>query len=180
MGCDFVTKAFYSLNMHSQEDNSFIQSSSINPVPEETARIARAANPKGNPYMAFRDELDRSFKDDVIVDIVQDFGEASPTSLHLAMVTILQFRENLSDYQAAEAVRSRITWKYVLGLELTDPGFESSLLGDHRVSLKPGSRERYLLDWLVERCRPFGLLKARGKQHVDTDYVLAKIQRLNQ
>lgn len=166
--------------MQSQEDNSSIYSDLINPVPEETVQVVSAANPKGNPYIAFRDELDRSFKDDEIVDIVQDFGKASPTSLQLALVTILQFRENLSDYRAAEAVRSRSAWKYVLGLELTDPGFEFSMLDDYRRRLKQGSKEWLLLDWLVECCQPFGLLKTRGKQHVDTDYVLAKIQRLNQ
>ena len=77
-------------------------------------------------------------------------------------------------------MRGRITWKYVLGLELTDPGFEFSVFRDYRARLDQESKERYLLDWLVELCRPFGLLKTRGKQHVDTDFILAKIQRLNQ
>ena len=117
------------------------QSNLKKPIPEETVRVARAANPKGNPYMAFRDELDRSFKDQDIGDIVQDFGKTSPTSLQLALVTILQFRENLSDYQAADAVRSRITWKYLLGLELTD-------LWSSLTNLAVLMKAKLCLDWL--------------------------------
>ena len=38
--------------------------------------------------------------------------------------------ENLTDRQAALAVRCRIDWKYCLGLELTDPGFDHSVLSE--------------------------------------------------
>ena len=53
----------------------------------------------------------------------------------LALVTILQFREDLSDRRAADAVRARIDWKYLLGLELTDPGFDASVLCEFRSRL---------------------------------------------
>ena len=36
----------------------------------------------------------------------------------------MQFSEQLADRQTAEAVRARIDWEYLLGLELTDSGFE--------------------------------------------------------
>ena len=74
----------------------------------------------------------------------------------------MQFRENLADRQAAEAVRARIDWKYLLSLELTDPGFDFSALSEFRDRLLTGSAEALLLDKLLERCQGLGLLKARG------------------
>ena len=97
----------------------------------------------------------------------------------LALVTIMQFRENLADRQAAEAVRARIDWKYLLGLELTDPGFDFSVLSEFRDRLLAGSAEELLLDKLLERCQALGLLKARGQQRTDSTHVLAAIRVLN-
>jgi transposase len=96
----------------------------ISPVPEETARVARAANPKGNVYMHLRDELGSIYEDQMFVDLFPRRGQPAEAPWRLALVTVMQFMEGLSDRQAAEAVRERIDWKYALGLELTDPGFD--------------------------------------------------------
>jgi hypothetical protein len=95
------------------------------------------------------------------------------------LVTIMQFRENLADRQAAEAVRARIDWKYLLSLELTDPGFDFSVLSAFRDRLLAGSAEELLLDKLLERCQELGLLTARGQQRTDSTHVLAAIRVLN-
>jgi transposase len=95
------------------------------------------------------------------------------------MVTILQFAEGLSDRQAADAVRSRIDWKYLLGLALEDPGFDFSVLSEFRDRLIAGEMEQQLLDLLLERFRERGLLKARGKQRTDSTHVQAAIRNLN-
>jgi len=91
----------------------------------------------------------------------------------------MQFRENLADRQAAEAVRARIDWKYLLSLELTDPGFDFSVLSEFRDRLLAGSAEELLLEKLLERCRALHLLKARGQQRTDSTHVLAAIRVLN-
>src|SRR5256712_7101644 len=91
----------------------------------------------------------------------------------------MQFRESLADRQAAEAVRARIDWKYLLSLELTDPGFDFSVLSEFRDRLLAGSAEELLLDKLLERCRAIGWLKARGQQRTDSTHVLAAIRVLN-
>jgi len=91
----------------------------------------------------------------------------------------MQFRENLADRQAAEAVRARIDWKYLLSLELTDPGFDFSVLSEFRDRLLAGSAEALLLDKLLERCRTMGLIKARGQQRTDTTHVFAAIRVMN-
>jgi len=91
----------------------------------------------------------------------------------------MQFRENLTDRQAAEAVRARIDWKYLLGLNLTDPGFDFSVLSEFRDRLLAGSAEVLLLDKLLEQCSARGLLKARGQQRTDSTHVLAAIRVMN-
>jgi transposase len=151
----------------------------IQPVPEETVRIARAAFRKGNPLLKLRDELDAIFADADFTDLFPKLGRPGLPPWRLALVTLLQFRENLPDRQAAEAVRGRIDWKYLLGLELIDPGFDHSVLGEFRSRLLTGSAEERLLHKLLEACQARGLLKARGRQRTDATHVLASIRVLN-
>ncbi len=89
----------------------------IGPVPEETARIARAAFPKGKLYLRLKDELGTLYQDDLFADLFPSRGQPAEAPWRLALVTIMQFLEGLSDRQTAEAVRSRLDWKYLLGLE---------------------------------------------------------------
>src|ERR1051325_232270 len=151
----------------------------LEPVPEETARVARAAFPKGNPYLLLRDTLGTIFYDADFAALLPLVGQPGLPPWRLALGTIMQFRENLADRQAAEAVRARIDWKYLLSLELTDPGFDFSVLSEFRDRLLAGSAEELLLDKLLERCRAMGWLKARGPQRTDSTHVLAAIRVLN-
>jgi transposase len=151
----------------------------VEPVPEETARVAHAAFPKGHPYLTFRDALGTIFQDEDFTALFPAWGHPGLPPWRLALVTIMQFRENLADRQAAEAVRARIDWKYFLSLELTDPGFDFSVLSEFRDRLLAGSAEELLLDKLLERCQALGLLKARGQQRTDSTHVLAAVRVLN-
>ena len=151
----------------------------IQPVPEETARVARAAFRKGNPLLKLRDELGAIFADADFADLFPRLGQPGLPPWRLALVTLLQFRENLPDRQAAEAVRARIDWKYLLGLELADPGFDHSVLCEFRARLLAGSAEERLLHKLLDACQARGLLKARGRQRTDATHVLASIRVLN-
>ena len=118
-----------------------LKPSPIEPVPEETARVARAVFRKGNPLLKLRDELGAIFRDEDFADLFPKLGQPGLTPWRLALVTLLQFRENLPDRHAAEAVRARIDWKYLLGLELADPGFDHSVLCEFRSSLLEGSAQ---------------------------------------
>jgi transposase len=151
----------------------------MTPVPADTARVARAAFPKGHPYLTFRDALGTVFQDEDFAAVFPLTGQPGLPPWRLALVTILQCRENLADRAAAEAVRARIDWKYLLGLELTDPGFDFSVLSEFRDRLLTGNAEALLLDTLLERCRALGWLKARGTQRTDATHVLAAIRVLN-
>ncbi len=104
----------------------------IPPVPPETARIARAAFPKGNIYRQLRERVGTISQDENFVALLAKEGAPGLPPWRLALVTILQFHEHLSDRQATEAVRARIDWKYVLSLDLTDPGFDFSVLSEFR------------------------------------------------
>nr|WP_234711212.1 transposase [Nostoc punctiforme] len=106
-------------------------------------------------------------------------GQPTVRPWRLALICVLQFIEDLPDRQAAEAVRSRIDWKYVLGLELTDSGFDFSVLCEFRARLMVGGAEQQLLDTLLRQFRERGWLKERGKQRTDSTHVLAAIRNLN-
>ncbi|HEY0418955.1 MAG TPA: IS1182 family transposase [Acetobacteraceae bacterium] len=152
---------------------------SIEPVPEETARVAWAAFRKGNPVMRIRDEIGVLFEDRMFAGLYDPRGQQAITPGRLALVTLLQFLENLSDRQAADAVRGRIDWKYGLSLDLGDPGFDFSVLSEFRVRLIAQGQEQRLLEVMLERLHERGLVKARGKQRTDATHVLAAIRTLN-
>jgi hypothetical protein len=95
------------------------------------------------------------------------------------MVTVLQFAENLTDRQAADAVRGRLDWKYCLGLALEDEGFDFSVLSEFRSRLVAGGLERAVLDLLLDRLKTLGLVRAGGRQRTDSTYVLAAIRGMN-
>ena len=156
-----------------------LKPSPIQPVPEETARVARAAFRRGNPLLKLRDELGAIFADTDFADLFPKLGQPGLPPWRLALVTILQFRANLPDRHAAEAVRARIDGKDLLGLELTDPGFDHSVLCEFRARLLAGSAEERLLHKLLEACQARGLLKARGRQRTDATHVLAAVRMMN-
>src|SRR3954470_10931882 len=153
--------------------------SPIEPVPEETARIARAAFCKGNLLMRIRDEIGVLYDDQMFARLYDARGQLAIAPWRLALVTVFQFLENLSDRQAAEAVRSRIDLKYALSLELGDPGFDFSVLCEFRARLLAGGRDQNLLEVMLEHLHQRGLVKARGKQRTDSTHVLAAVRSLN-
>lgn len=148
-------------------------------IPRQTVRVARAAFPQGNRYMLLRDELGTIYDDQLFADLFPKRGQPAQAPWQLALVTLMQFMENLSDRQAADAVRSRIDWKYVLSLELTDAGFDFSLLSEFRQRLLAGNAEELLLNRLLECCQQQQWLKAQGKQRTDATHVLARIRAMN-
>lgn len=149
------------------------------PVPEDTARIARAAFRRGNPYMLLRDRLGAVFDDAGFADLYPKLGQPAYAPWRLALVTLMQFREGLSDRQAAEAVRGRIDWKYLLALDLADAGFDFSVLCEFRGRLLRHEATERLLARVLDVAREGGLLKARGRQRTDSTHVLAAVRDLN-
>lgn len=133
----------------------------ICPVPPETVRVARAAYLKGNIYLRLRDTLGRIFRDEDFADLYPKDGQPAEAPWRLALVSVMQFLEGLSDRQAADAVRGRLDWKYLLGLELSDPGFDPSVLVEFRQRLLAGDEELRIFDLLLARLQEGGYVKAR-------------------
>lgn len=130
-------------------------------VPAATAAVARAAFPKGNRYLDLRDALGPISDDERFRGLFAVCGRPTERPWRLALVTLLQFAENLSDRRGADAVRGRIDWKHLLGLELADPGFDASVLSE----LKHPARGRRSRDAALRRSpRPgLGAGVARGR-----------------
>jgi transposase len=148
-------------------------------IPTRTVLTAWAACPKGTPAMLMRDRLDVVFEDEDFADLYPRDGRPGLSPGQLALVSVLQFAENLSDRAAANAVRTRIDWKYALGLELNDPGFDHSVLCEFRARLTEGDGADRLLQVMLNRLVEAGLLKAGGRQRTDATHVLAAVRRLS-
>jgi transposase len=148
-------------------------------VPEETARVAKLAFPKGNCYLTLRDHIGTLYSDPDFTPLFSGWGQTAIAPWRLALICVLQFIEDLTDRQAAAAVQSRIDWKYALGLELTDPGFDFSVLSEFRDRLIEGQAVQKLLDTMLEQFKTKGWLKARGKQRTDSTHILTAARTLN-
>ncbi|MGA5135502.1 IS1182 family transposase [Streptomyces olivoreticuli] len=142
-------------------------------------RIARASNPRGTTAMWVRDRLDELFVDEDFAEWYPADGRKGLSPAWLAMVSVLQYAENLTDRQAAEAVRCRLDWKYCLGLALDDPGFDYSVLSEFRSRMAEGDRADRLLAVLVGRLVAAGLVKRESRLRTDSTHVLAAVRQLN-
>jgi transposase len=148
-------------------------------LPDDTAQVARAAFPKGNAYLRVYDTLGPIYTNPQFTGLFPKDGQPAIAPAQLALVTIFQFAEGLSDRQAADAVRGRIDREYALCLPLTDPGFDASVLSEFRDRLSANGAEAALFETLLAALKAAGLVKPRSRQRTDSTPVLAAIQVLN-
>jgi transposase len=148
-------------------------------VPELTARMVRAAFPKGTLAIRIRGAPGPAFADEDFAAAFPGQGRPAASPGALALVPVLQFAEGLSDRQAADQVRARTDWKFLLGLELDDPGFDFTVLGDFRARLIRHEMEEKALDAVLARLSDAGQLRAGGRQRTDSTHVLASVRTLN-
>src|SRR6266702_6913842 len=148
-------------------------------IPDLTSRIAQASFPKSTLAMHLRDALGPIYQDADFAHLFPRRGRAAEAPWRLALVTVLQALENLSDRQAAEMVRARLDWKYALSLPLDDEGFDASILTDFRQRLVDHEAQDLLLEPILQICREQGWLKAGGKQRTDSTWVIANVRGLS-
>jgi transposase len=129
--------------------------------------------------MKMRDEWGPIYNDQQFVDLFPPQGQPAEAPWRLALVTVMQILEDLSDRQAAEAVRGRLDWKYALSLPLTDAGFDFSVLSQFRTRLIEGQAEAVLFEQMLQVLRERGLVKAGGKQRTDSTHILAAVRTLS-
>jgi len=148
-------------------------------IPDQTREVAWAAFPKGAQLMIMRDELGAIFDDEEFAELFSWTGQPGVSPAQLALVTVMQYIENLTDRQAADAVRGRIDWKYALGLELEDAGFHYSVLSEFRARLVESGKDEVLLNAILARCTEKRLLGGKKLQRTDSTHVLAAVRNLN-
>jgi transposase len=148
-------------------------------VPNETVRVACAALDKDNRYRKLREHFDTVFSDHAFEALFPTRGQPAVAPWRLALVTVLQFAEGLSDREAADAVRARIDWKYLLGLELTDTGFDHSILSRFRDRLIEGNAETLLLRQIQDKSRELDLIRKRPDMRTDATHIIASVRNMN-
>ncbi len=151
----------------------------LEPIPEETRRLVERLFPKGTLVTQLRDALGPIYSDEPFAHLFPKRGRATEAPWRLALVTVLQAIEGLTDRQAAEYARARIDWWYALALPLGDPGFDDSILTDFRQRLLAAQAQDLILEPILQLCRERGWLKARGKQRTDATAVLARVGALS-
>ena len=126
-----------------------------------------------------RDELGPIYSDEHFAHLFAKRGRPAEAPWRLALVTVLQAIEGLTDRQAAQAVHLRMDWRYALALPLDDAGFDYSILSDFRQRLLAAEAQELILEPILQLCRERGWLKARGKQRTDATAVLARVGALS-
>ena len=151
------------------------------PTPEIVAAVRsmyRGKRERPLPVMV-RDQLGEWLSDEQFAGAYGKRGKPGWPPGRLALVTVFQMAEDLTDRQAAEAVRTRIDWKYALGLDLADPGFDDSILSEFRGRVAGGGLDQVVLDTLLERLAAGGLVSAGGKMRTDSTHVVSAVRDLN-
>ena len=151
----------------------------LEPIPEETRALVQRLIPKGTLVTQLREALGPIYHDAAFAHLFAKRGRPAEAPWRLALVTVLQAIEGLTDRQAAEAVRTRIDWLYALALPLDEPGFDYSLLSDFRQRVLAAQAQDLILEPILHLCRERGWLKARGKQRTDATAVLARVRALS-
>ncbi|HEX6450385.1 MAG TPA: transposase [Trebonia sp.] len=155
------------------------------PLPDPDPAVAAAvramfAGKKKAPLaVTVRDMLGEWMRDELFAAAFGARGRPGVPPAMLAMVTVLQSAEDLTDREAAGAVATRLDWKYALGLPLDDPGFDHTVLSEFRTRVTEHGLEEAALDALLARLTACGLLKARGKQRTDSTHVIAAVRALH-
>ena len=154
------------------------------PWPEPAPEVARAVRVKNYGRavplpVAVRDRLGELFPDELFAEAFGVTGPVGWSPGRLALITVFQMAENLTDRQAAFAVRDRLSWMYALGLDLADTGFDHSVLSQFRTRVVEHHLEEKVLDVLLARLVELGLLAAGGKARTDSTHVISAVRDLN-
>ena len=151
----------------------------LEPIPDETRLLVQRLIPKGTLVTQLRDALGPIYSDEQFAQLFAKRGRPAEAPWRLALVTVLQAIEGLTDRQAAECVRTRIDWLDALALPLDDPGFDYSILSDFRQRLLEAGADDLILEPILQLCRERGWLKAHGKQRTDATAVLGRVRALS-
>ena len=150
------------------------------PDPVVASAVRRIFRGKDLPLaVAVRDEFGELFSDELFAEAFQVRGRPAWSPGRLALVTVLQKAENLTDRAAAAAVASRLDWRYALGLGLDEDGFDASVLSEFRGRVVEHHLEEAVLGALLTALEQRGLVKGGGRGRTDSTHVVAAVRDLN-
>jgi transposase len=159
--------------------NMSLQVQPVPSLPNDIAQVVRQILPASHALVVVGDRLSDFVSDASFADLYPAEGRPALSPALLAMVTLLQYWEFLSDRQAAHMVISRLDWKYALHLGLTYAGFDHSVLCEFRQRLIAHDAQRRVFDQLLVALRAAGLLKGKHMQRTDSLAVLAAVRALS-
>ncbi len=149
------------------------------PIPTEIAAWGAKHLTTDSPYRLVGDTLFAQFHDADFTDLYHPEGKPGLSPVFLAFVTIFQQLEKLPDRAAANALVTRLDWKYALHRPLDDDGFDASVLVEFRQRLLDHAAESRFFTAILSQFQAMGLLKTRGRQRTDSTHVLGAIRALN-
>lgn len=144
-------------------------------IPGDTALAARSIFSLHNVYITIGDQFDQLLGDLNLDDLDASGNHSTLSSCIMALVTIFQAGENLSDWQAAEALGKRTDWKYALHLSMDYPGLNPSELCKFRQQLLTNARGQAEFQRMLTRMIEVGLFSIRSKDRLDTRYILLSV-----
>lgn len=150
---------------------------SLKPIPRDTIRAARSVFNQENVYLKVGDQIKEYVEDLPVSEMISPPQVPADCAVLLAMITAFQFKEHLTDLQAAEAVRLRLEWKYALHLPLIHPGIKRHLLCNFRLFLHHQPAALQVFQTLFERLMDSGLMDEPGE--VEASSILRTICNRN-
>jgi len=148
-------------------------------MPDEMQRLGTILFADGNPYRLVGERLYEQYRDEDFADLYPAEGKPAMSPVDLAFVTVFQYMENLSDREAAEALRMRLDWKYALHQSVEYAGFNFSVLSEYRARLVQHEAERRVFEVILGQFKDMGMIKVRGRQRTDSLAVLTRVRTLN-
>ena len=148
-------------------------------MPIEMLHIGIALLAPDNPYRLVGERLYEEYREADFADLYPVEGQPAFSPVDLAFVTVFQDMEDLSDRQAAEAMRVRLDWKFALHRPVDYAGFNFSVLSEYRARLVRNKAEARVFDAVVEQLKELGMIKVRGRQRTDSLAVLTRVRTLN-
>ncbi len=149
------------------------------PLPGETAHATQAVFNLANAYLIIGDQGEEWLQDVELADQSLESEQFATTSIRLAFVTIFQFIEGLPDRLAANAVHTRLDWKYALHLPLNAHGFDYTVLREYRQSVSRSPIDWLLLQRLIGQVAAIGLPPLTQQHSVDVNEILIMVDNLS-
>lgn len=151
----------------------------LSPLPSDTAHATKEIFNLANAYLVIGDQANGWLRDIDLADCTPAPEQSVVPTPQLALMTIFQFAEDLSDRRTADAVRTRMDWKYALHLPLNYAGLDQAVLRKYRQRLAHSLAERLMLQHLTGHAAAIGLLPLTERQGVDVAEILIAIGHLN-